>query len=152
FARRLALKEFGGSPFKRVSARGIFRYGGAYGTAIRRSRGEVAPAEKFPAKIAFHSPLEHALWYNYEHQKRRNNMTEVKLVPMKIQSKRWVAVIWYRTDAGLIDVEHEMEELGELQEIVEHGPNWYALDRIEIRHAWQNGTETIEQMTIEDHR
>src|SRR5208337_3450514 len=105
FARRLALKEFGGSPFKRVSARGIFRYGGAYGTAIRRSRGEVAPAEKFPAKIAFHSHLEHA-----------------------------------------------MEELGELQEIVEHGPNWYALDRIEIRHAWQNGTETIEQMTIEDHR
>ena len=79
-------------------------------------------------------------------------MTGVKLVPMKIQSKRWVAVIYYRTDAGLIDVEHEMEELDELQEIVERGPDWYALDRIEIRHAWQNGTETIEQMTIEDHR
>ena len=80
-------------------------------------------------------------------------MTEIKFVPRKFsRSKCWVAVIYYRTDLGLIDIEHEMEELEELQEIVERGPNWFALDRIEIRHAWQKGTETIEQMTIEDHR
>jgi hypothetical protein len=67
-------------------------------------------------------------------------------------SKRWVGTIYYRTDAGLINIELEMDELEELQEIVERGPNWFALERIEVRHAFQKGTETIEQLDSESAR
>jgi hypothetical protein len=35
----------------------------------------------------------------------------------------------------LIHVEHQIEELAELHDIIENGPNWYALDRIEIHLA-----------------
>ena len=58
--------------------------------------------------------------------------------------KRWKAIIWYRTDAGLIHVAHEIEELEELHDIVECGPSFYAIDRIEVRYALSKGTETIE--------
>jgi hypothetical protein len=56
---------------------------------------------------------------------------------------RWVAVIYYRTDAGLVDVQHEFEELDMLHSIVERGPSFYAIDRIEIRTATPS-TQTIE--------
>lgn len=65
--------------------------------------------------------------------------------------KRWSAVIYYRTDAGVIDVQHEIEELEEVAEIVERGPNWYSIDRIVIRHGEQQAG-TIEQLILEDHR
>jgi hypothetical protein len=37
---------------------------------------------------------------------------------------RWRAVAWYRTDAGLLDVEHHFDEIEELAEIVERGPSF----------------------------
>lgn len=38
---------------------------------------------------------------------------------------RWKAVIWYQTDSGEpLDVEHGIEELEELHDIVERGPDW----------------------------
>ncbi len=46
---------------------------------------------------------------------------------------RWTAIAWYRTDAGLIDVEHCFEELDMLHMLIERGPDFYAIDRIEIR-------------------
>lgn len=46
---------------------------------------------------------------------------------------RWTVVAYYLTDAGLIDIEYQIEELEELNDIVERGPSWFALDRIEIR-------------------
>lgn len=62
--------------------------------------------------------------------------------------KRWKAVLTYRSQAtGLVPVEHEIEELEELHEIVERGPDWNALDSIVItllRHHDDRGT-TIEE-------
>lgn len=49
--------------------------------------------------------------------------------------QRWTATVWYRTDAGLIDVAHTFEELDMLHNLVERGPDFYAIDRIEIRHS-----------------
>ena len=56
---------------------------------------------------------------------------------------RWMATIYYRTDAGLVDVEHQFEELDMLHAIVERGPSFYAIDRIEIRTATPS-SQTIE--------
>lgn len=59
---------------------------------------------------------------------------------------RWTAVIYYRTELGLIDVEHQIEELDMLHTAVEQGPDFYAIDRIEIRHTKNDTPElTIEQ-------
>lgn len=49
--------------------------------------------------------------------------------------KRWKATCYYRTDAGLIDIEHTFEEIEDLAGLVERGPHWGTLDRIEIRLA-----------------
>ena len=50
-----------------------------------------------------------------------------------MRHKRWVATAWYRTEAGLVDVEHQIDELEELQALIERGPDWHTLDRIEVR-------------------
>jgi hypothetical protein len=57
---------------------------------------------------------------------------------------RWKAKVFYRSKVGLLEVDHQFEELAELHHIIEHGPNWYALDRIGIRLADQAHPETIE--------
>ncbi len=60
--------------------------------------------------------------------------------------KRWTAIAWYRTDAGLVDVEYQVEELDELHMLIERGPDFHALERIEIRHTSNpQPTLTIEQ-------
>ena len=48
---------------------------------------------------------------------------------------RWIATVHYRSELGLIDVQHDIEELQELQDLIECGPNWDAIDRIEIVRA-----------------
>jgi hypothetical protein len=45
---------------------------------------------------------------------------------------RWRAVVYYRADAGTVDVTHELEELTDLHDLVERGPHWDAVERIEI--------------------
>lgn len=45
---------------------------------------------------------------------------------------RWSAVIYYRTEQGVIDVQHDMEEIHELQDIVENGPHWDTIHLITI--------------------
>jgi hypothetical protein len=50
----------------------------------------------------------------------------------------------YRTHAGLLQVEHAFEELGQLHGIIEDGPGFYTIDRIEVRTA-ASSTMTIEQ-------
>lgn len=45
---------------------------------------------------------------------------------------RWNVIIWYRTAKGLNGVEHDVEELAEIEAMVERGPDWRAIDRIEI--------------------
>ena len=55
---------------------------------------------------------------------------------------RWTATVWYRTDAGLIDVVHTFQEMDMLHAIIERGPDFYAIDRIEIVHT-RNPTPTL---------
>jgi hypothetical protein len=47
-------------------------------------------------------------------------------------SPRWKAVVHYRTDAGPVDVTHELEEIMDLHDLVERGPHWDTILRIEI--------------------
>jgi hypothetical protein len=46
---------------------------------------------------------------------------------------RWSAVVYYRTPDGLLDVEHVIEELDMLQDLIERGPDFNTIDRVEIR-------------------
>lgn len=59
---------------------------------------------------------------------------------------RWVATCFYRSAEGVIDVDHGFDEIEDLQQIIERGPDWRTLDRIEIR-LRQNSSPglTIEQ-------
>lgn len=59
-------------------------------------------------------------------------MGTVTKLPLN-RGTRWVAVLFYRTDNGIIDVEHAFEELSDIEGIVERGPDWHTLDRVEIR-------------------
>lgn len=52
---------------------------------------------------------------------------------------RWHATIVYRSNAGLVPVEHDIEEIFDLHDLVEHGPDWdtiaeIRLERIKPRH------------------
>jgi hypothetical protein len=52
-------------------------------------------------------------------------MTPAVMDRPEATTARWKAVIWYQTDSGEpLDVEHGIEELEELQDIVERGPDW----------------------------
>jgi hypothetical protein len=63
------------------------------------------------------------------------------------QMMRWTVTVYYRLDAGLLDVTHDIEELEELQMLVERGPHWDTIDRIEIRlnRPAQNPSMTVQQ-------
>jgi hypothetical protein len=61
---------------------------------------------------------------------------------------RWHAVVYYRTEEGThtVDVHHDLEELEDLHDLVELGPHWDTVERIEvvrINHC------TAEDLTIE---
>lgn len=58
---------------------------------------------------------------------------------------RWVATIFYRSEPEPIEVIHDLQELQELHDLVERGPSWFAIDRIEIRLQGQDGLLTLEQ-------
>lgn len=59
---------------------------------------------------------------------------------------RWVATCYYRTTDGLLDVDHGFQELFELHDIIERGPDWHTLDRIEVRMRRNDTPDlTIEQ-------
>jgi hypothetical protein len=60
---------------------------------------------------------------------------------------RWKATIYYRSAAlGSVDVEHGIEELSELHEIVERGPDWNTIAAITIHlDRKSDPTLTIEQ-------
>jgi hypothetical protein len=52
---------------------------------------------------------------------------------MSENDPRWIATVIYRSDQGALDNVFLIEELSELQSIIERGPDWNALDKIEIR-------------------
>jgi hypothetical protein len=45
---------------------------------------------------------------------------------------RWQATIYYRTDHGVADVIHEIEEIVDLHNLVERGPHWDTIEKIEV--------------------
>lgn len=72
-------------------------------------------------------------------------MTEVMDRP-EVKFVRWIATVHYRMESGLVDVAHDMEELDELQDLVERGPHWDTIDRIEIVRAdGSNRNLTVEE-------
>lgn len=46
--------------------------------------------------------------------------------------QRWQAKVIYRTEAGPLDVVHDLAEIGDLHDLVEAGPDWDTIIRIEI--------------------
>jgi len=59
---------------------------------------------------------------------------------------RWQATVFYRSELGTTDVVHYLEEMDELEMLVERGPNFYTIDRIEIVAAQSPYPElTLEQ-------
>jgi hypothetical protein len=61
------------------------------------------------------------------------------------EPSRWHATIYYRSDTGGVDVEHDIEELEDLHDIVERGPDWNTIDKIVVMLARKCG----ERMTLE---
>lgn len=57
-------------------------------------------------------------------------MREIPVVPR--EEARWRVVIRYHTDAGSVAVTHYILEIADLHEIVEMGPNWDTVLKIEI--------------------
>ncbi len=45
---------------------------------------------------------------------------------------RWQATVYYRTEHGTADVVHEMRELADIHDLVERGPHWDTIEKIEI--------------------
>lgn len=62
-------------------------------------------------------------------------------------NKRWQVEIIYNSEHGDRPIHHAIEELEELHDIVERGPNFYAIKqiRIEIDARHLGGIQTLEQ-------
>lgn len=62
-------------------------------------------------------------------------------------AKRWQVEITYRSESGDQPIHHAIEELDELHDIVERGPNFYAIKQItiEVDASRVGGHQTIEQ-------
>lgn len=56
---------------------------------------------------------------------------------------RWSATITYRSEKGDVDVEHELFELHELHHLVELGPHWDTIVRIEVLRFAHITSETL---------
>ena len=48
---------------------------------------------------------------------------------------RWIATVHYRSESGLIDLTHDLEELEELQDLIEAGPHFDTISKIEITYG-----------------
>lgn len=60
--------------------------------------------------------------------------------------KRWEAVIWRRYDGLMMKRErHELEELCDLHDIVEQGPHFGTIDKIEITFVGGGAGLTVEE-------
>lgn len=65
----------------------------------------------------------------------------------KETDKRWRVVCVYRSEVGPVDVEHFIEELCELDDLIERGPNFYAIDHIRIEHTGRCEPMTLRMKT-----
>lgn len=53
----------------------------------------------------------------------------------KNAAMRWQVTIWYRTNGGSLDVQHAVEEIDDVAVLVERGPDWNTIEKIEIELA-----------------
>lgn len=60
---------------------------------------------------------------------------------------RWLAEVTYRTEAGDNPVYHAFDELEDLHDIIERGPNFYSIKRITIE---PQPLEGVTGRTLED--
>lgn len=58
---------------------------------------------------------------------------------------RWIATVHYATDNGIVDVQHDLDEIEDLHDLVERGPHWDTIDRIVI----VRGKKLVEGLTVE---
>jgi hypothetical protein len=60
---------------------------------------------------------------------------------------RWLAIVKYRTNAGVNEVDHQFEELFELHDLIERGPDWNCVESIHIQLNSQRKAynDTVEQ-------
>lgn len=56
---------------------------------------------------------------------------------------RWQATIVYRTNSGPVDTVHTVNELEEIADLVERGPHWDTVIKIEITRINHNESETL---------
>jgi hypothetical protein len=77
------------------------------------------------------------------------NTPTLVLPPVYTERKnyRWHATVYYRTDSGTVEVEHDLQELYELHDLVEHGPHWDTIERIVVIRVCHVDAEdlTVEQ-------
>ncbi|MGY2995473.1 hypothetical protein [Mesorhizobium sp. URHB0026] len=63
-----------------------------------------------------------------------------------MREPRCNVVLTYRADAGPVDVHHDIEELRELEDIVERGPDWRTLvDAVVTLNRHREPSLTVEQ-------
>jgi hypothetical protein len=58
---------------------------------------------------------------------------------------RWHAIVGYKTDSGVVDVQHDIDELGEIQQLVERGPDWNTITEITITLQIRSYDVTVEE-------
>lgn len=69
------------------------------------------------------------------------------MVDAPTRTARWKATCFYRTDAGTLDVEWFLNEIGDLESHVELGPHWDTIEKIEIERI---NHKTSPALTIEE--
>lgn len=52
---------------------------------------------------------------------------------------RWIVDVFYKSMNGTVDVRHHVEEIHELDELIERGPSFKTIERIEINLARRPG-------------
>ncbi len=70
-----------------------------------------------------------------------------RMVLRMIEHFRWMAIVTYRSERGQVDVDHHFEELSELHDLVERGPDWNAIISISVKlnpERWSYLNDTVE--------
>lgn len=60
---------------------------------------------------------------------------------------RWHVEVDYRTDNGINTVPHEVEEIEDLHDLIERGPDFYTIQKIVI---WPQGKCASNTLTVEE--
>ena len=58
---------------------------------------------------------------------------------------RWTATVTYRSEVGLVPVEHDIAELAELHDLVEAGPDWNCITESSVKLNRRYYDVTIEE-------